>query len=129
MNRRFSNLAIFILGGAFLTPPINQMKAEASQSYIESETQQINKIVNHYSENQQQSQQKLANPTLISQNFVDAQNRIVEQFRQQTNQLINQYHQDSKNGFQNSSPNISPSNFQAYPNWSHVVERDWVRSY
>ena len=30
MNRRFSNLAICILGGAFLTSPINQMKASAS---------------------------------------------------------------------------------------------------
>lgn len=30
MNRRFSNLAICILGGAFLTLPVNQMKASAS---------------------------------------------------------------------------------------------------
>ena len=90
MNRRFSNLAVCILGGAFLISPINQTKTEASPSIVESGTQQINKIVNRYGENQQQPQQKITNPTLISQNFVDAQNRILDQFRQQTNTIMTQ---------------------------------------
>ncbi len=96
MKTAFSNLAICILGGAFLISPINQMEAEASQLIVESSTQQMNEILNRYRVGQQQPQQELQNPILVSQNFIEAQNRIVEQFNRQSNQIVNQYNANQR---------------------------------
>ena len=126
MKRKFSHLAICILGSAFLTSPINQMKASASQFYIKSQTQQVNKIVNHYSEKQQNPQSEPQKFTLISQNFVDAQNKILNQFRQQSNRImtqpspyVNQFRQQS-NQIINQPPiyQQQPPFSQVSPNYS-----------
>ena len=110
MNRRFSNLAICILGAGFIASPVNQKGAFASQSIVERGTQGVNQIVNRYNLDQEKPQEELQNSTLISQNYNNSANGIVEGFRYQSNEIVNQYREGVKKRQQQRLQNSTMNN-------------------